>query len=87
MANNSRSCTVYFCSAVFSFLLWNATANSGESSIDACCDRTAPMARLDASVSSTKGRSNQGNCKTGAVVNAVLNAVNAVYCTSVYTHA
>ena len=83
----SQSCTGYFYSAAFSFLLSNATSNSGEPSGDVCCDRTAPMAQSDASVFSTKGRSNRGNYKIDAVVNSVLRAVNADSYTSVHTHA
>ena len=77
----------YFCSAAFSFLLQNATGNSGEPSEDICCNRTAPMAQSHASVSSTKGRLSWGNYKIGAEVNAFFYALNAVYYTLVHTNA
>ena len=79
MANILESCTGYFCSAGFSFLLQNATGNSREPFVDACCNRTALMAQSDASVSSTKGQSSWGSYKTGAVVNAVFNAINVCF--------
>ena len=87
MASILWSCIEYFCSAAFGFLLYNATSKSGEPFEDACCDRTAPMAQLDASVLSMKRQLNRANYNIGAIVNAILNAVNAVSYTSVHTHA